>query len=216
MKREENVVRYYVLCNKLKDIVRTGWLNWHVERERVESVAEHIFGVQMLAIAMRSEYNYDVDLERVILMLAIHELEEIFIGDLTPFQISREEKTKLGHEAIEKVLDGLVDKDKIKDLILEFDERNSNDAKFAYYCDKLECDIQCKIYDEENCVDLDKQMIDRKLHNPLARKMYEDGASWSDMWISFDEVKCGYDDNFLEVSDYIKKNNITSFREERD
>ena len=216
MKREENVVRYYVLCNKLKDIVRTGWLNWHVERERVESVAEHIFGVQMLAIAMRSEYNYDVDLERVILMLAIHELEEIFIGDLTPFQISREEKAELGHEAIEKVLDGLVDKDKIKDLILEFDERNSNDAKFAYYCDKLECDIQCKIYDEENCVDLDKQMIDRKLHNPLARKMYEDGASWSDMWISFDEDKCGYDNNFLEVSDYIKKNDITSFREERD
>lgn len=216
MKREENVVRYYVLCNKLKDIVRTGWLNWHVERERVESVAEHIFGVQMLAIAMRSEYNYDVDLERVILMLAIHELEEIFIGDLTPFQISREEKTKLGHEAIEKVLDGLVDKDKIKDLILEFDERNSNDAKFAYYCDKLECDIQCKIYDEENCVDLDKQMINRELHNPLARKMYEDGASWSDMWISFDEVKCGYDDNFLEVSDYIKKNNIISLGEEND
>lgn len=216
MKREENVVRYYVLCNKLKDVVRTGWLNWQVERERVESVAEHIFGVQMLAIAMRSEYNYDVDLERVILMLAIHELEEIFIGDLTPFQISREEKTKLGHEAIEKVLAGLADKDIIKDLILEFDERKSNDAKFAYYCDKLECDIQCKIYDEENCVDLDKQMINRELHNPLARKMYEEGASWSDMWISFDESKCGYDDNFLEVSNYIKKNNITSFEEESD
>ena len=45
MEKEENVLRYYVLCNKLKDVVRTGWLDWHVERERVESVAEHIFGV---------------------------------------------------------------------------------------------------------------------------------------------------------------------------
>ena len=106
------------------------------------------------------------------------------------------------------MLENLFNKEQIMNLILEFDERNSNDAKFAYYCDKLECDIQCKIYDEENCVDLDKQMINRELHNPLARKMYEDGASWSDMWISFDEDKCGYDNNFLEVSDYIKKNDI--------
>ena len=32
------------------------------ERERLESVAEHIFGVQMLAIAMKSEYEYDIDI----------------------------------------------------------------------------------------------------------------------------------------------------------
>lgn len=214
MKQAENVVRYYSLCNRLKDIVRTGWKSWHVTRDRVESVAEHIFGVQMLAIAMKSEYNYDIDLERVILMIAVHELEEIVIGDLTLFQISRDEKIKLGHEAIEKVLNGLVDKDKIKDLILEFDERSSKDAKFAYYCDKLECDIQCKIYDEENCVDLDKEMDNRELYNPDARRMYEEGARWSDMWISFDEKKCRYDDNFMEVSNYMKNNSVTDFRRE--
>lgn len=211
MMKEENVVKYYVLCNKLKDIVRTGWLNWNVQRERVESVAEHIFGVQMLAIAMKSEYGYDVDLEKVILMIAVHELEEIYIGDLTPFQISREEKVKLGHEAIEKVLSGLLIKEKIKSLILEFDERKTKDALFAYYCDKLECDLQCKIYDENACVDLDKEIVNRELYNPDARRMYDEGASWSEMWISFDEAKCGFDKNFLEVSNYIKNNKITDF-----
>ena len=60
MSREENVIKYYVLCNKLKDVIRTGWKVWNVERERLESVAEHIFGVQMLAIAMKSEYEYDI------------------------------------------------------------------------------------------------------------------------------------------------------------
>ncbi len=215
MKRAENVIRYYGLCNRLKDLVRTGWKNWHVTRERVESVAEHIFGVQMLAIAMKSEYQYDVDLEKVILMLAIHELEEIYIGDLTPFQTSREEKLKLGHEAIEKVLSNLTDRDKIRGLIYEFDERNSVEARFAYYCDKLECDIQCKIYDEENCVDLDKEMSSgRTIYNPDAYKMYEEGASWSDMWISFDEKKCGYDDNFMEVSNYVKNNGVKNDADE--
>lgn len=55
MKKEQKVLNYYILCNKLKDIVRTGWKDWNVQRERIESIAEHVYGVQMLAIAMKSE-----------------------------------------------------------------------------------------------------------------------------------------------------------------
>ena len=99
MSKEENVIKYYVMCNKLKNVIRTGWKNWNVERERVESVAEHIFGVQMLAIAMKSEYEYDIDIMKVVFMLAVHELGEIVIGDLTMFEISKEEKAKREKEA---------------------------------------------------------------------------------------------------------------------
>jgi putative hydrolase of HD superfamily len=74
MGKERKVINYYVLCNKLKNLIRTGWKTWHVHRERLESVAEHIFGVQMLAIAMKSEYEYDIDISKVIMMIAIHEL----------------------------------------------------------------------------------------------------------------------------------------------
>ena len=132
MEKAQKVIKYYVLCNKLKDVIRTGWKDWNVSRERVESVAEHIYGVQMLAIAMKSEYEYDIDIEKVIMMLAVHELEEILIGDLTCFQISKEEKQKIGHDAVDKVLNGLLDKRKIKDLILESDERLTKEAIFAY------------------------------------------------------------------------------------
>ena len=76
MKKTERVIEYYVICNRLKTLIRTGWKNWQVQGDRLESVAEHIYGTQMLAIAMYSEYGYDLDLKKVILMLAIHELEE--------------------------------------------------------------------------------------------------------------------------------------------
>ena len=132
MSREENVVNYYVLCNKLKNVIRTGWKDWNVNRDRIESVAEHIYGVQMLAIAMKSEYQYDIDIQKVIFMLAVHELEETVIGDLTLFQISKEEKEKLGHEAVAKILDGLMDGEQIYDIIMEFDERKTKEALFAY------------------------------------------------------------------------------------
>lgn len=41
MCKEQNVLNYYVVCNKLKNVIRTGWKDWKVKRERIESVAEH-------------------------------------------------------------------------------------------------------------------------------------------------------------------------------
>ena len=215
MSKEENVLRYYVLCNKLKDIVRTGWKDWGVKRERVESIAEHIYGTQMLALAMKSEYQYDIDIEKVILMLAVHELEEIMIGDLTLFDVTKEEKQKRGHIAIEKVLEGLFDKGKIKELILEFDEKKTKEALFAYQCDKLECDIQSKIYDEVNCVDLNKQEHNKAYQNDLVKELLEEEKTWSGMWLMFGQKKYGYDENFTSVSNYAKNNDIKSLIEDK-
>ena len=211
MTREKNVIRYYVLCNKLKDIVRTGWKDWNVTRERLESVAEHIFGVQMLAIAMKSEYQYNVDIEKVILMLALHELEEIYIGDLTLFQISKEEKDKLGHEAITKVLNGLLDKEQITSLIIEFDERKTKEAVFAYHCDKLECDLQSKLYDEEGCVNLNNQAGNETFKNDAVQKLLKEEKTWSGMWLAFSQNRYNYDKNFTSVSNYAKSNNLRKF-----
>ena len=39
----------------------------------------------MLAIAIHSEYKMDIDISKAIQMLVIHELEEVIIGDITPF-----------------------------------------------------------------------------------------------------------------------------------
>ena len=208
MKKEERVVNYYLLCNKLKDIVRTGWLNWKVKRERVESIAEHIYGVQMLAIAMKSEYQYDVDIMKVIYMLAIHELGETIIGDLTPFEISREEKEKIEHEAVHNILKSLLDGEKIEKLFLEFDAHETKEAKFAYYCDKLECDIQCKLYDQEKCVDLNQQEENETVSDELIKKMLDTNISWSDMWLENNQKNYFDDKNFVDVSNYVKNKKI--------
>lgn len=208
MSKEQNVVNYYVVCNKLKNVIRTGWQAWNVKRDRIESVAEHIYGVQMLAIAMYSEYQYDIDLSKVIIMLAIHELGETIIGDLTQFQISKEDKEKIEHEAVKDILSGLLNGKQIEELFLEFDERKTKEAFFAYQCDKLECDLQSKLYDEEGCVDLTKQEGNKTLENPLVKSLLNEGTSWSTMWLKFGQQVYPYDDNFKSVSDYAMYNAI--------
>ena len=212
MTKEENVVNYYVICNKLKNIIRTGWKDWNVKKERLESVAEHIFGTQMLAIAMKSEYQYDVDIMKVIFMLAIHELGETIIGDLTQFQISKEEKIKIEHDAVKEILSNLLEKKQIEELFLEFDLHKTKEAIFAYQCDKLECDLQSKLYDEEGCVDLNHQEGNKTMDNKLVKQLLQEGNSWSEMWLKFGQSIYPYDDNFIAVSNHALTNNIKKLK----
>ena len=205
--REKNVINYYVLCNKLKNVIRTGWQDWNINSDRLESVAEHVYGVQMLAIAMYSEYKYDIDLKKVLYMLSVHELEEIIIGDLTMFQIDKEEKKKKGHEAVSKILSNLANKEEIMNLILEFDERDTPEAKFAYQCDKLECDLQARLYDLSGYADVNRGS-DEMLNKPRVHELYEKGYSLSEMWLKFGQETYPYDDNFISVSNYALNNDI--------
>ena len=206
--KEQKIIEYYVLCNKLKDVIRTGWIDWNVKRNRVESVAEHIYGTQMLALAIKSEYNYDIDIMKVIYMLAIHELGETIIGDLTCFQISKEEKERIEHEAVHKILANLVDGEYIEKLFLEFDSHSTPEAIFAYQCDKLECDLQCKLYDEENTVDINDQDNNETSKDKRVKELLKEDNSWSSMWLKYDLEKLPYDDNFKAISNYVIKNKI--------
>lgn len=208
MNKEKNVIDYYVLCNKLKNVVRTGWKEWNVSKDRLESVAEHVYGVQMLALAMYSEYQYDIDIRKVLLMLSVHEIEEIVIGDLTLFDIDIEEKKKIGHQAMEKVLSHLNIKDNLKNIILEFDERKTEEAKFAFFCDKLEADLQAKIYDEGNYVDLSNQENNIAIKSKEVTDLLDKGLSFGEMWLSFSRNRYNYDVNFQKVSNYATKNKI--------
>ncbi|MBQ2947322.1 MAG: HD domain-containing protein [Bacilli bacterium] len=212
-KKAKKVVNYYVICNKLKNIIRTGWTVWNVKRDRLESVAEHIYGVQMLALAMKSEYKYDIDIMKVIFMLAVHELGETVIGDLTMFQISKEEKEKIEHEAVSKILRELLDGKEIEDLFFEFDEGKTKEAKFAFQCDKLEADLQCKLYGEENLVDLSDQEGNKIMNHPIVKELLDSGESWETMWLKFGQRVYPYDDNFKAVSNYAIENNIYKKKE---
>lgn len=210
MGKIENVIRYYLLCNTLKDIVRTGWQIWNVKKERVESIAEHIYGVQMLAIAMHSEFNYEgLDLRKVLMMLAVHELEEITIGDKCWYEISEVDKQAEGHKAITKLLSILSNGHEIVDLILEFDACETREAIFAYNCDKLECDLQAKIYDEEDRVDINNQEGNPAMQKQVVIDLLLSEGSFSGYWLEFDKRRIDFDPNFEQVLVYAQNNRIT-------
>lgn len=201
-------VNYYKLCTKLKDTIRTGPIVWNAKRKRIESVAEHIYGVQMLALAIYFQFSYKLDINKVIYMLAIHELEEIEIGDLAFFETTREEKLINGKKATDYILKDFLGKDEISELLDEYNERKTEEAIFAYHCDKLECDIQMKLYDQEECFDLNDQPNNPIINDPNVKKVLNSEKNISNAWIEFDRSKYVDDKNFIAIIDYLKKHEI--------
>ena len=159
-KKIKNLLKFYLLATELKEKIRSGWKVWNIDRQRVESVAEHIYGTCILAISIDSQFELNIDLYKVIIMLVLHEIEEVKIGDLTLFdKVTQEQKRKMGKEAEEEVLITLDKKIEYIKLIEEFENMETKESVFAKMCDKLEADIQCKIYCEEKCIDINKKEI---------------------------------------------------------
>ena len=206
--RIKNAISFYALCSKLKDTIRKGPLTWNANRERIESVAEHIYGVQMLAISIYYQFEYKLDLNKVIYMLAIHELEEIEIGDLAFYETTKEEKLINGKKATDYLLKDLLGKEKISELLDEYNEKKTDEAKFAYHCDKLECDVQMKLYDQEGCFDLNNQPNNPIINIPSVKKVLDSEKNISNAWIEFDRDKYEDDPIFIDIINWLKENDI--------
>lgn len=211
----ESLLQFYLLATELKNKIRNGWRVWNIDRERVESVAEHIYGTCILAISIDSQFELDVNLDKVVMMLVLHEIEEIRIGDLTPFdKQTKEERRVLGKQAVEDVLSVLDKKVEYVELIEEFEERKTKESLFAKMCDKLEADIQSKIYCEEGCMDIQKAENQYLLKDTRIQKLLEEGAkSISDLFVENDRP-IFTEKVFENIADYVKNNELLELRKE--
>ncbi len=208
----KSAIDFYLLATKLKYKIRSGWdeKHWNVNCNRVESIAEHVYGTCILAISLNSEYQLDIDMEKVLKMLAIHEIGEVLIGDITPFdKVSPEEKERIEHQAMLNVLGSIANKDELFSLLLEFDEHKTKEANFAYLCDKMEADIQAKVYQDMGYQhSLDDQDNNIVFNSPKIKEMIENGAETAfDIWYEWDKDKYTENPVFTRVLKYIKKNN---------
>lgn len=205
----KNAMRFYLLATQLKYKIRSGWdeTHWNVSKERLESIAEHVYGTCILALSIDSEFETNLDINKVIKMLVIHELGEVIIGDITPFDnITPDEKMKIEHEAMKSVIGDLIKKEEYLSLLLEFDERKTKEAIFAHHCDKLEADIQAKVYQDMGCQNpLDKQENNVVFKNPKVQKWAKEGAkSAFDIWYEWDKSLYADDEKFAKLLDYVK------------
>lgn len=208
MNKINNIINFYFLASSLKDKIRTGWIQIGIEKERLESVAEHIYGCLILAIAINSEYKLNLDMYKVLKMLTLHELEEIIMGDLTiRSSVTKEEKKELGKKYVHNIVKDLCDAEEIKNLLIEFDSGETLESKFCYHIDKIECDFQAKKYDLEGVFSIEKAKEDLPYYGEDAKRIEEVSETASDYWIEFDKIKFKGDEIFSNLINAVQEKN---------
>lgn len=207
-----NVLGFYYDTAKLKDVERSGWKRWNVSRDkRIESIPEHVYGTQQLAIAIYSEFGLDIDISKVLMMLAIHETEEINIGDITPFDgVSAEEKLAMGKKAVEKTFENLVKRNEFISLIDEFNAKETPEAFFAHLCDKMEADLQVKKYSDEGRCSLDNASAKIMSDKAVQRIISKGAKTVADVFLEYDTSKYEKSDVFSDMIQFLKTYNTKS------
>lgn len=130
---------FIVEIDKLKKVIRQTALT---DGSRQENDSEHSWHIATMAILL-SEYSNvpNLDLLKVLKMLLIHDLVEIYAGDTFAYDtIGNSHKAKREQEAAKKIFGLLPDdqKEELHTLWQEFEKEKTPEAKFAAAIDKLQ------------------------------------------------------------------------------
>lgn len=198
-----NIIKFYIEANKLKNVIRTGWKEVKIKSDRIESVAEHVYGTLVLAITIDSEYKLNLDMLKVLKMITLSKLSEINLDrESTPVNhISKEERINNAKIVISSITDELINKEELLSLLDEYNLGETKEAKFAKNVSKLESDLQAKIYDLNGDFDLENAIEDAKNYpTDLSEKIVPKIEKASDAWILFDREYYVDDEMFTTLS----------------
>jgi putative hydrolase of HD superfamily len=147
---------YFELC-RLKQLYRQGWLRRGVPRERCESVAEHSFGVALLALWLAQADFPQLDAGKVLRMALLHDFGEIYAGDIIPGDnLPVQEKREREAQSVEKVLGKLPEGETYVALWREFELGDSPEARFVRQVDRLEMGLQAGVYAAQGFAGMDE------------------------------------------------------------
>ncbi|HZK33579.1 MAG TPA: HD domain-containing protein [Tissierellaceae bacterium] len=131
-------IDFIVEIDKMKTILRrTGVIGTNQR----EDDAQHSWHISIMAIILEEYANDEIDIFKVVKMLLIHDLVEIYAGDTFCYDVEGNNgKKERELKAADKIY-GMLDKDKGKELRAlwdEFEEMETPEALFAASMDRIQ------------------------------------------------------------------------------
>ncbi|KGR86162.1 HD domain-containing protein [Lysinibacillus odysseyi] len=158
----EKILELMKLGQRLKEELRHSWL----PTGRRESVAEHTWSVALMAIALEPYLSKEVKMERLLKMVVIHDLVEAYAKDVPLFytiddQEARAVKYENESKAIKQIRDLLGGNggQELYDIWMEFEQKETYEARIVYALDKLEAQIQQNEADIRTWLPIEHEMV---------------------------------------------------------
>ena len=168
---------FFLITEKLKSIKRKGWKIKSTAKD-TESVADHSYAATTIAMII-SDLE-EMNTEKVMKMMLIHDLPEAIIGDLVPGENPNKDTEE--DEAINDILRNLPDKIQKQyfEIWNEFKEKTSKESLLVHEIDKLELIFQLSLYKDEmskeafnEFLESSEKMINADINKKLLRKIFE-------------------------------------------
>ena len=124
--------------DKIKYIQRRSKL---FNSDRRENDAEHSWHLAMMAIVLAEHSNNSIDLLKVLKMVLIHDIVEIDAGDTFIYDTTKKHANIDEEHIAAKRIFGLLPQEQAEELLAlweEFEEEETDEAKFAKTMDRFE------------------------------------------------------------------------------
>lgn len=128
---------FIVEADKLKGVLRR---TKPIGLDRMENSAEHSWQIILMALTLAEHSKVEVDLLRVVKMLAIHDCVEIDVGDTFHYAKTDVEDLHDQELAAAKRIFGLLPSPQAEEYLalwLEFEARETPESKFAAAVDRV-------------------------------------------------------------------------------
>ena len=186
----KNIANFLFEAGMLKRTPRSGF---QFLGTGAESVAEHIFRTSYIGYVLGKQAK-NVNVDRLIKMCLFHDLPEARTGDLNYVNKKYVEANEKG--AIEDLAQTLPFGNEIRELILEFIEGKTEEARLARDADQLEMILALKEYKDvgnkyaDEWLQFSLKRLQTDIAHDLAKVILEtDSSMWwfsdkGDWWVS--------------------------------
>lgn len=137
----EKLVQQMNFINEIEKLKIVYRQNGVVGGGRQENSAEHSWHIAIMAFTLQEYAEKDIDILRVIKMLLIHDLVEIYAGDVFLYDESGRDKIKIQEKKAAEKLFGLLPANQsteFNELWNEYEQSSTKEAKYALVLDNLQ------------------------------------------------------------------------------
>ncbi|EGO20611.1 hypothetical protein SERLADRAFT_351721 [Serpula lacrymans var. lacrymans S7.9] len=167
---------FFHILERLKTQKRTGWVDHKGPHFFIPSISDHMYRMALLAMCTS---DAKLDVSKCVMMCLVHDLAEAQVGDIAPREgITKAEKRKLEadamHNFVYEMLHGSPAALRIEDLWKEYEEGESDEAKFVKDLDRFEMATQALEYERAHGAQTLQPFFDSSL--PYVR--HDEVKSW--------------------------------------
>ena len=145
----KRILKVFLTLQWAKELPRQGFIAMGFKRNEADSVAAHSFSAALLAYFLAKQLQKEglnLDPDRVLKMGLLHDIGETIVGDVGTFVkgMAGGVFKNIEEEGVKTLVNGLDSSDEILELVSEYNDRKSLEARLVKVADNLDALAQAK------------------------------------------------------------------------